>query len=141
MFKTEGFISDICVRTSDDISFFQNTDRIYNQEELGRGQLGNLKQDNFEYGAWSPVGALKLEDIVNVQNVPTIRDSRAINVATAQEKIEFLGDLVERGISARKSDDEEISKIEYFPLEEDTSKAGSSNRVEAVRNARDCKAK
>ena len=49
----------------------------------------------------------------------------------------FLGDLVERGISARKSD-EDISKIDYFPLEDIETE--TSQRIETtVRQARDCK--
>ena len=77
------------------------------------------------------------DKIVSVHNVVNPRDAREIAAAKERKEIEFLGDLVQRGISARKSDDD-VFKHEYLPLE-DSKASGSSNSETSIRQTRDCK--
>ncbi len=110
------------------------SERQFDQEKLGRGHLSNLQDENYEFGAWEPI-ASKDEDVL-------------ITEKKDDGPIEFVGDFVESGVAARKSDDHEES---YYPSDDVTrterevdsteGKAAEERSSSSVgsRTTRDCK--
>lgn len=111
----------------------QASKRVYDKENLGRGNVDSLGQNNYEFGAWTPVGAEKLLDAALAESASKIVD-RVVLPKEAVEAKSFV-DNNENVFAERKSD---LDEMEYFPREgEQRSLTQASEKSGTVREERD----
>ena len=100
----------------------QNNERQFDEERLGRGHLSDLREDNFEFGAWTPV-----------EGVESARGD------VGEAAMELLGSLFsgeDKGgnrAAARKSDSQP------FPFTDAITVHRATERADSPRAARDSK--
>lgn len=122
--------------------------RTFDQEKLGRGEVGSLEENNYEFGAWSPVGkeksfeealALKADQVdpkaKDDISKPKAKSFGPIKLSEAEtQRITYIGPNSQA--VSRKLDD--ISQIDYYPEGNDDDLAAQDKSYEdSIREPRD----